>query len=405
MDLQTGLVTLLVVSVVSALAPFVSALLESIRLPQVVVLIVGGVLVGPEVTGWADPDSVTLLANVGLGFLFLLAGYELELDLFRERGGRLAVVGWFVTAALAVLVTGVLASIGFIHAFVPVALGLTTTAFGTLLPILRDNDMLSGTFSRFVLPAGAVGEFLPIVGIALFLSANGRFLGLVSLVAMFGVALGFAYLPRIGHSERFSTITRAGEDATTQITLRLTVVLLFALLTVASRFGLDVVLGAFLAGVVLRRWAPGDVRSLETKLDAVGYGFFIPVFFVSSGMNLDLDSIAKAPLRLLVFFVLLLAVRGLPALLLYRRDLSMSERTQMVFLTATALPLLVALSEIGLSTGEMLPQNAAALVGAGVLSVVVFPGVAVTLSRRGRPTPTSDPAEPVGRGAERGDTA
>ena len=181
MDLQTGLATLLVVSIVSALAPFVCALLERIRLPQVVVLIVGGVLVGPQVTGWADPDSVTLLANVGLGFLFLLAGYELELDLFRERGGRLAVIGWFVTAAIAVLVTGVLAYVGFIDAFVPVALGLTTTAFGTLLPILRDNDMLSGSFSRFVLPAGAVGEFLPIVGIAVFLSANGRFLGLASL--------------------------------------------------------------------------------------------------------------------------------------------------------------------------------------------------------------------------------
>jgi Kef-type K+ transport system membrane component KefB len=405
MDLQTGLVTLLVVSIVSALAPFVCALLESIRLPQVVVLIVGGVLVGPQVTGWADPDSVTLLANVGLGFLFLLAGYELELDLFRERGGRLAVIGWFVTAAIAVLVTGVLAAVGFIHAFVPVALGLTTTAFGTLLPILRDNDMLSGSFSRFVLPAGAVGEFLPIVGIAVFLSANGRFLGLASLVGMFVVALGFAYIPRLGHSERFSAITHAGENETSQITLRLTVVLLFALLSVASRFGLDVVLGAFLAGVVLRRWAPGDVRSLESKLDAVGYGFFIPVFFVSSGMNLQIHSIAEAPLRLLVFFVLLLAVRGMPALLLYRRDLTVSERTQMAFLTATALPLLVALSAIGLSTGHMLPENAAALVGAGVLSVVVFPGVAVTLSRRGRPTPTYDPAEPVGRGPERGDTA
>jgi Kef-type K+ transport system membrane component KefB len=395
MDLQTGLVTLLVVSVVSALAPFVAALLESIRLPQVVVLIVGGILVGPHVTGWAAPGSITLLANVGLGFLFLLAGYELELDLFRERGGRLAVVGWLVTAAIAVLVTGVLASLDLIHAFVPVALGLTTTAFGTLLPILRDNDMLSGSLSRFVLPAGAVGEFLPIVGIALFLSANGRFLGLVSLVAMFVVAIGFAYLPRLTQSERFSSISRAGEDATSQITLRLTVVLLFALLTVASRFGLDVVLGAFLAGVVLRRWAPGDVRSLETKLDAIGYGFFIPVFFVTSGMNLDLGSIAEAPLRLLVFFVLLLVVRGLPALVLYRHDLNRSERMQMAFLTATALPLLVALSEIGLSTGHMLPENAAALVGAGVLSVVVFPGAAVALNRRARTASGAGRPDPV----------
>ena len=133
---------------------------------------------------------------------------------------------------------------------------------------------------------------------------------------------------------------------------------------------------------MLRRWAPGDVAALEHKLDAVGYGFFIPLFFVSSGMNLDIISIVEAPLRTLGFFVLMLAVRGLPALFFYRHDLVLNERVQMTLLTATALPLLVALSEVGLSTGEMLPENAAALVGAGVLSVMVFPGLAIALKRR-----------------------
>jgi Kef-type K+ transport system membrane component KefB len=199
---------------------------------------------------------------------------------------------------------------------------------------------------------------------------------------MFLVALLFTVLPRLNVLTRFSAVANKGEHATSQTTLRITVALLFALLVVASDFGLDVVLGAFLAGVVLRKWAPGDVHSLESKLDAVGYGFFIPVFFVASGMNLDLDSIAHAPMRLLVFFVLLLAVRGLPALFLYRHDLDLNQRMQMTLLTATALPLLVALAAIGLSTGDMLPENAAALVGAGVLSVIVFPGLAVALNRR-----------------------
>jgi Kef-type K+ transport system membrane component KefB len=383
LDAQTALKTLLVVAVVSASAPFIVALFGRVRVPQVVVLILGGVIVGPEVFGWANPASVALLADVGLGFLFLMAGYELELGLFAEHVGRRAVVAWFVTAGIAVMVTGVLAYLGLVHAFVPVALGLTTTAFGALLPILRDNDMLGGRFGSFIMPAGAVGEFLPIVGIAIFLSANGEFLGLLSLVAMLLVALLFTVLPRLTFLARFSSIARQGEHATSQTTLRLTVALLFALLVVASEFGLDVVLGAFLAGVVLRRWAPGDVHSLETKLDAVGYGFFIPVFFVASGMNLDIASIAEAPLRLLVFFVLLLMVRGLPAMVLYRRDLGLNQRLQMTLLTATALPLLVALAEVGLRTGHMLPENAAALVGAGVLSVMVFPGLAVALNRRG----------------------
>jgi Kef-type K+ transport system membrane component KefB len=384
MDVETQLQALLVVSVVAVAAPFVSAFLARLLVPQVVVLIAGGVLIGPQVAGLAQPESVELVANVGLGFLFLLAGYELELDHFRERSGRLAVAGWLVSAVVAVAVTGVLAAVDLVEAYVPVALALTTTALGTLLPILRDHDMLDGPLGRFIMPAGAVGEFLPIAGIAIFLGSQGRLVGLVSLVAMCGVALGLAWLPRLGRLHRMEAISREGEHATSQITLRLTLMLLFGLLVLASDVGLDVVLGAFLAGVVLRRWAPGDVEALEDKLDAVGYGFFIPVFFVSSGMSLDLASIKEAPLRLLAFFVLLLAVRGLPAFVLYRRDLDLRQRVQMMLLTATSLPLLVALATVGLDTGHMLPENAAALIGAGVLSVMFFPALTVALERTPR---------------------
>jgi Kef-type K+ transport system membrane component KefB len=383
-ELGHGLTSLFVVAVVAALAPIVVGLLARLRVPQVVVLILGGILIGPQVLDWADPASIELIANVGLGFLFLLAGYELDLTLFRQRAGRLALVGWVVTVALACAVVGLLAAAGLVRAFVPVALGLTTTALGTLLPILRDNDMLGGRFGPFVLAAGAVGEFLPVVAIAIFLGANGKFLGLISLCAVGVLALVLSLAPRLARG-RVGQIMREGEHATAQTTLRLTVVLLLLLLVVAEDFGLDVVLGAFLAGVVLRRWAPGDVHALEGKLDAVGYGFFIPVFFVSSGMGLDLRSIAEAPGRLVLFLVLLLVVRGLPTLLVYRTVLPMSQRVELALLTATALPLLVALSAIGLENGSMLPENAAALVGAGVLSVLVFPAAAVAIDRRRRP--------------------
>ena len=394
MSLQQGLVDLAIVSLIAALTPILAALLSRLRVPQVVILIVGGILVGPQVLGWADAGSIELISNVGLGFLFLLAGYELELGLFRERAGRLALTSWLVTVLLAIAVTGALAAAGFVRDFVPIAIGLTTTALGTLLPILRDNQMLEGHFGRFIMAAGAVGEFLPIVAVAVFLSANGAFLGLVSLVVIGGVALLFTFVPRLARHEKIQGILSAGEHETSQTSLRWTIVLLFALLVIAADFGLDVVLGAFLAGVVLRRWAPGDVHSLEAKLDAVGYGFFIPVFFVASGMSLDLKSIIESPARLVVFFVLFLVVRGLPALLFYRRELPMRGRVQLMLLTATALPLLVALAAIGLESGVMLPENAAALVGAGVLSVIVFPAIAVGLGRSGKhpvvQTPTSD---------------
>jgi Kef-type K+ transport system membrane component KefB len=359
----------------------VVGLLSRLRVPQVVVLIVGGIVVGPQVLGWAEPDSIELIANLGLGFLFLLAGYELDLGLFRERAGRLAVSSWLVTAVMAVAVTGALAALGFVQAFVPIAIGLTTTALGTLLPILRDNQLLEGRFGSFIMAAGAVGEFLPIVAVAIFLSAKGAFLGLISLAVVAVIALVFVFVPQLVHQQKIRGIIAQGEHATSQTTLRWTMFLLFALLLVAADFGLDVVLGAFLAGVVLRRWAPGDTEALEAKLDAVGYGFFIPVFFVTSGMSLDLHSIIQAPARLIVFFLLFLVVRGLPALLFYRHQLPVRGRIQMMLLTATALPLLVALSEIGLESGTMLPENAAALVGAGVLSVVVYPALAVALGR------------------------
>ena len=380
-DLSQALSSLFVVAMVAALAPLIVGLLARLRVPQVVILISGGVVIGPQVLGWAEPASIELLANVGLGFLFLLAGYELDLTLFGQKAGRLALVGWAVTVVLALVVVGLLEAAGLVRAFVPVALALTTTALGTLLPILRENDMLGGPFGRYILAAGAVGEFLPVVAIAIFLGANGKFLGLISLCAVGALALLLTLAPRLVRG-RVAQIMREGEHATAQTTLRWTLALLLLLLVVANKFGLDVVFGAFLAGVVLRRWAPGDVHVLEEKLDAVGYGFFIPVFFVASGMGLDLRSIVEAPGRLILFFVLLLVVRGLPTLLLYRTVLPLSQRVELVFLAATALPLLVALSAIGLATGTMLPENAAALVGAGVLSVLVFPAAAVAIHRR-----------------------
>jgi Kef-type K+ transport system membrane component KefB len=394
MELARELLTLLVAATVAALAPVIVALLPGPRIPQVVVLLAGGVLVGPEVLGWAERPAIDLLANVGLGFLFLLAGYELDLRLFRERPGRLAIVAWLVTVALAGALVGVLAAIGFVRAFVPVALGLTTTALGTLLPILHDNDMLGGRFGRYLLAAGAVGELFPIFAIALFLGASNKFVALLSLAAVGLLAVVLSYAPRLVRGNRLERILREGEGSTTQMTVRLTVVLLLLLLVIAAEFGLDVVLGAFLAGIVLRRWTPVDAHALEGKLEAIGYGFFIPLFFVASGMTLDIRSIAQAPARLLVFFVLLLLVRGVPALFLYRRDLPAAQRVQLMFVTATALPLLVALAEIGLRNGTMLKENAAALVGAGVLSVLVFPMVAVAIARRQRARERPEAASP-----------
>ena len=403
MDLNQGLVDLVAVALVAALAPIVVAILPGPRVPQVVIFFVGGVLIGPHVLGLAETSSIKLVANIGLGFLFLLAGYELDPGLLRQRPGRLAIGGWLISAGIAVGVAGGLTAAGYIRDYVPVGLALTTTALGTLLPILRDNDMLGGRFGRDVYAAGAVGELFPILIIAVFLTRRGHFIALASVALVGVLAVALTAVPWLTGHRVVQRIVQEGQDETAQITLRGAMVLLFVLLAVASRFGLDVVLGAMLAGMVLRGWARHsnmEMTSLEHKFDAVGYGIFIPIFFISSGMSLDLKAIGQDPLRLLVFLGLLLVVRGLPSLLVYRRALPARQRVEMTFITATTLPLLIALVEIGQRDGVMLPATAAALVGAGVLSILVYPLIAVGLHRSAPLTP-ADVGIPAAESATR----
>jgi Kef-type K+ transport system membrane component KefB len=385
--LDRGLETLLAVSIVAAVAPILTAALRRPRIPQVVVLIFCGILIGPHAAGLADTTSIQLLSNVGLGFLFLLAGYELDPRMLFEHAGRLGMLGWAISAGISVAVVALLHLAGYVHDVVPIGLALTTTALGTLLPILQDNDMLSGQFGTYVLAAGGVGEFFPIIAISLFLTKRAQYVAVLSLLAVTLAAIGLTALPRVVGDARLRSLIRQGRTATAQTTLRVCVVLLLALLVVAERFGLDVVLGAMLAGVVLRTWTRRvdlDVTPLEDKLDAVGYGFFIPVFFVASGMTLDVEAVLKDPLRLLIFLGLLLVVRGLPSLIVYRRSLALRERVEMTLITATTMPLLIALAEVGLRDGVMLPANAAAMVGAGALSVLIYPSIAAALFRRAR---------------------
>src|SRR4029450_10269783 len=186
-------------------------------------------------------------------------------------------------------------------AFVPVALGLTTTALGTLLPILRERNLLRGRLRRYLVGAGAGGGVVPGRGIAVFLGTQSRFTALLSLAAVGLLAVVLSLTGRaVRPGGRLATVIALGQHETSQIALRGTVLLLVALIAVTDRFHLDAVLGAFLAGVVLRRWAGGSAPVLESKLDAIGYGFFIPIFFVYSGMSLNLPAIAEAPLRLLL---------------------------------------------------------------------------------------------------------
>jgi len=397
-DVAAGLSSLFAIVAVAALAPFIVAVLPGPKIPEVAVLLVLGVVIGPQVLDLAQvSEPIGLFAAVGLGFLFFVAGFELPPELIRGRLAKRAGLNWLTAVALALLAAGFLQWTGVVRDTAAVAIALTSTALGTLLPILRDAGITERPVGRAVLANGAVGEFGPIVAISLLLGARGALTSLVVL-AVFGlVALLLAALPS-HFGPRFTEILLRGRETTSQTSLRLIVLLLVGLLAIAGAFGLDVILGAFFAGVITRRHvSPGTDQLLETKIDGLAFGLFVPLFFVVSGMSLDVQAILESPERLVLFFALLVVCRGLPTLLWFRGWLPRPDLMRLALYTATGLPIMVAVSTIGVDSGLMLPANAAALIGAGVLSVLSFPAAAHVIGRRhpGAEEPAFDAARPA----------
>jgi Kef-type K+ transport system membrane component KefB len=377
MPISPGLNSLLVIVLIAALAPLVIARLPGPKIPEVVILLLAGIVVGPQMLGIAHfSASIDLLSNFGLGMLFFLAGFELDRVALLGRSGRTATGAWVVSILVAMMAVGALAGVGFVHAFLPVSIALTTTALGTLLPMLRDAGEHRGVFGDAILANGAVGELFPIVAISLFLGSQGTWAALGLLVAFAALALAAGRAVTKLRGKRIAAMIQEGSTTSSQTTVRFAVLLLVALLLISARLGLDAILGAFAAGIVLRAALPEGDEQLEHKLDGLAFGFFIPVFFVVSGMALDVSSVIRDPARLLVFFVLLLAVRGGPVALMYRRWFGARGALRLGLYSATSLPLIVAIAEIGRQTNVMRADNAAALVGAGLLSVACFPMLA-----------------------------
>lgn len=374
-EMATNVGSLLFIAIIAAAVPLIVGLLR-LKVAEVVLLLGLGVVFGPQMLDMITVnDTINTFNELGLGMLFFLAGFELEAHALQGRSGKLAMSGWLTSLALAFAITWGLWELGFVKDLAGIAIALTSTALGTLLPVIRDRGLLHSQFGTFFMGAGALGEFGPILCIALLLSVHSLLFTLITIV-IFGLVTWLIWRsPGRLMTDRVSAIVERGHQTSSQTAVRWTVVLLLFLLGLAAVFGLDAVLGAFVAGVVLRRYAPpGEGNKLAPKIEAIGFGFFIPLFFVVSGAKLDIDSIAKNPGRLIVFFVLLLVVRGVPQYFLYRFAMpDTRERIQFTLYVATALPILVAITGLQVEDGAMLPENAAALVGAGALSVLVFP--------------------------------
>jgi Kef-type K+ transport system membrane component KefB len=375
-----------VIVLASALAAVTVAAVPGRFVPPVVVVeLLLGILVGPQVLDIAGTDSfIEFFSNLGLGMLFFFAGYEIDFERIKGRPLELGALGWALSVGLAYGIGGALAAAGIVLSFLYTGSAMATTAIGTLIPILRDGGELKSRFGTYLLAAGGIGEFGPILLVTLVLSTTHPLHEAAILLAFVALAVAMALVSVRLAWRGWPALERTFE-ASSQLAVRITVVLVFGLVLLAGKLGLDVLLGGFVAGMIVRLALKGhELAVFESKLTAVGFGFFVPFFFVVSGIEFNLDALgsATALAKLAMFFGLFLVVRGTPALLLYRRVLQPRQRAALAFYSATELPLVVAITTIATETGHMKTSTAAGLVGAAMLSTLIFPFVGRAFQER-----------------------
>jgi Kef-type K+ transport system membrane component KefB len=380
----------LVVAAVAFVVPLGLGLVPSLRLPAVVLEIMAGILIGPAVFGLVEVDlPLQVLALIGLAFLLFLAGLEIDLD--RLRGGllRSAAVGSALSLAVALGIALGLKAAGLIQAPLLVAIIRSATSLGIVIPVLADAKQGGTTLGQLVIGGSSIADFGMIILLSLFFSRDSSSVGstllLISAFVVLVIAIGVA-LSEVERSSRLSSALRRLQDTSAQIRVRGALLLLIGFATLAQLLGLEVILGAFIAGAVLRLLDRDKLMThplFHTKLEAAGFGVFIPFFFVTSGMQLDVRALfaGGAAFALVpVFLLALLLARGLPAIL-YRPMVGNRGSLAAGLLQATSLPFIVAATGIGMELGLLSPATGAAMVVAGLLSVVLFPLGALTILR------------------------
>lgn len=383
-DLAPG--TFLAIVTCAAVAGTLAALAagRGLPVPVVVLELVGGILIGPQVIGLKPGEFIAFFADLGLGLLFFFAGYEIDLRRIMGRPLALGLAGWGFSLLLAYTIGGLLAAAGIVLSLLYTGSAMATTAIGTLIPMLTDSGDLRTRFGTYLLAAGAVGEFGPILLLTLILSTQSTVHNALILVGFVVLAVAVAIFA-VRSAERTIPLLERTMEASSQLAVRWIVVLVFALALLASELGLDLLLGGFAAGLITRQTLKArEMPSFDSKLTAVAFGVFVPFFFVASGMKLNVDALFASPssvAKMLTFFVLFLIVRGTPALLLYRGEMDTRERVALALMSSTQLPLVLAITTLAVSSGHMRTSTAAALVGAAVLSTLFFPAIGLRLRR------------------------
>jgi Kef-type K+ transport system membrane component KefB len=388
---------LLIVMAVAFAVPFVLGLAPALRVPSIVVEIVVGIVVGPSVLGWVKVDeSIEVVSLIGLAFLLFLSGIEIDFMRLRGRSLRLAGLGFVLSLAIALAVGFGLGAVGLVDTPLLVAIILCATSLGVVVAVLKDAGEVGSTFGQLVIAAGSIADFGAIILLSLFFSGEG---GIGSTLVLLGglLVLALAMIYALRGAERSMRIRDdlvRLQDTTAQIRVRAAMLLLVGFAAVAEALGLEAILGAFAAGAIISLVDRDEFMThpeLRVKLEAIGFGFFIPVFFVTSGVRYDLDALLAKPSNLAmlpIFLVALVAVRGLPALL-YRPVIGDRRALVAGLMQATSLPFIVAATAIGLDLGLLDGAQAAALIGAGLLSVLLFPAAGLAVLSAGVTAPGS----------------
>lgn len=384
---------LLIVGLVAVAVPLLLQLAPALLVPALVLEIIGGVIVGPAGFGWVHVDpTIRVLSDLGLGLLLFVAGYEIDTERFRGRAVRLALVAFCGSAVLALTLAYLAALGGAITTPLLVGIALMSTSLGLLVPLLKDAGEAGTDLGQLVITAGSIAEFVPIVLLSLFFSATSR-APVVQTALLGGFALvvlaAGAGLLRLGQLPWLTAVLRRLDDTSSQLRIRVAMTMALGFGVAAERFGLSMIMGSFLAGVIVRMIMMHDPDMhppFVTKLDAISFGFLIPIFFVATGIDLDVRTLvtspaamAKVPMFLLAFLI----VRGAPALV-YRRILTGSRVAVAGLLQATTLTILIVTVQIGARVGKMAPSTGVALLTAGLLSVVLFPPAALSLLTKSR---------------------
>jgi Kef-type K+ transport system membrane component KefB len=387
---EVSFTSLAIVAAVAFAAPLALGLAPSVRLPAVVLEIVLGIVIGPAVLGWVEVDApVEVLSLLGLAFLLLLAGLEVEFDQLRGRLLRVTGFGFVLSFAIAVAAGFALDVAGVTGAPLLIAIMVSATSLGVVIPVLKDSREASTTFGQLVIAAASIADIATIVLLSLFFSGESSGVG-AKLVLLGGFATLIAAvaiaITGAERSMRLSVALVRLQDTTAQIRVRGAFVLLALFVVLAEQFGLEAILGAFMAGAVLKlvdRDRAMTHPQFRHKLEAAGFGVFIPFFFVASGVRFDLDALfegGSALARVPIFLAALLAARGLPALL-YRRIVGTRKSVAAGLLQATSLGFFVVAGQIGMQLDLISRATGAALIAAGLLSVLLFPLGALALLR------------------------